>query len=171
MTILDDALNANKESAKRFFSRARTVMADQWSNPVAPGKWSPAQIADHIGVSTSVALNAIKGDRSMGSIPGIFRPIVRALFFNPTMKKGAHPEKTKGPAVFAPSKEHPTLEESEARLHHAISALEAHVRQLAKDGTGTFEHGFFGKLSIADYVRYNALHMQHHERQLPAARQ
>jgi len=77
----------------------------------------------------------------------------------------------KGPAIFAPTTEHPGIETSAAKLDRAIAALEIHVRDLAKAGTGTFQHGFFGWLTIADYVRFNALHLNHHEKQLPAPRQ
>ena len=168
---LDEAIAANHESAKRFVARARTVAADQWANPVAPGKWSPAQLLDHVAVSTEVALNAIKGDKAMGSIPRIFRPLARRFILKPTLVKGALPAKMKGPPIFAPSQQHLALEVSANRLDRAIGDLETHVRGLAAQGTELFEHGFFGWVVIADYVRFNALHLNHHEKQLPAPRQ
>ena len=30
-----------------------------------------------------------------------------------------------------------------------------------------FEHTFFGRVSIPDYIRFGTLHTEHHERQLP----
>ncbi len=167
MAALDDALIANKEAAKRFLARARTVPAEQWANPVASGKWSPAQLFDHVAVTTEVALNAIKGDKAMGSIPRIFRPIARRFILKPTLVKGELPAKMKGPAIFAPSQQHIALDVSAGRLNRAVTDLETHVRGLAASGTELFEHGFFGWVAIADYVRFNALHLIHHEKQLP----
>lgn len=166
MSALDDAIAANREAAKRFLSTARSVAREKWATPVAPGKWSPAQIVDHVATSTEVALKTIKGDKSMGSFPRFFRAIPRAMVFNSTLKKGAFPAKMRGPAIFAPSREHASLEASAARLERAMSDLEVHVRDMAKAGKHAFEHGFFGSLKVADYVRFNGLHTDHHEQQL-----
>jgi DinB family protein len=167
MPALDDALTANREAAKRFLATARTVAKEAWAKPIAPGKWSPAQIVEHVAISTEVALKAIKGDKTVGSFPRLFRAIPRAMVFNPTLKKGAFPKRMKGPAIFAPSKEHISFDASAARIERAVTSLEAHVRDLAKAGTHAFDHGFFGRLKIADYVRFNGLHANHHEKQLP----
>ena len=167
MSALDDAIAANREAAQKFLSTARTVAKEKWAAPVAPGKWSPAQILDHVAVTAEVSLKAIKGDASMGSIPRFLRFIPRVFGFNPTIKKGRFPEKQRGPAIFAPSTGHPSYEAGAARLESAVSALEQHTRDLAKAGTLAFEHSFFGAVTIADYVCFNALHTTHHEEQLP----
>jgi hypothetical protein len=166
MSALDDALLANRAAAKQFLATARTVAKEKWAAPIAPGKWSPAQIAEHVALTTEVALKAIKGDKSMGSIPSFLRWIPRKLGFDPTIKKGRFPEKQRGPAIFKPSDANADYETSAARFDRAIDALESHVRDLAKAGTTAFEHSFFGHVVIADYVKFNALHSEHHERQL-----
>lgn len=166
MFTLEDAIAANREAATKFLSTARTVAKEEWAAPIAPGKWSPAQIVDHVATSTEVALKAIKGDKSVGSFPRIFRAIPREMVFNSTIKKGAFPGKMRGPAIFAPSREHASLDASAERLERAIADLEAHVRDLAKAGKDTFEHGFFGRVKVADYIRFNGLHTDHHEQQL-----
>src|SRR5579871_4050407 len=99
MPTLDDAIAANRAAGKKFLSTARTVAKEKWAQPVAPGKWSPAQILDHVAVATEVALRAIKGDASMGSIPRFLRFLPRTLGFNPTIKSGRFPEKQRGPAI------------------------------------------------------------------------
>lgn len=166
MPALDDALVANREAAKRFLATAHAVAREKWAAPVAPGKWSPAQITEHVALSTEVALKAIKGDPSMGSIPSFLRWLPRKLGFDPTIKKGRFPEKQRGPAIFKPSDAHTSYDISAARFERAIADLESHARELARAGTHAFEHSFFGRVAIADYVKFNALHSEHHERQL-----
>jgi hypothetical protein len=166
MTTLDDAIAANRDAAKKFLATARNVAKEKWAAPIAPGKWSPAQITEHVALSTEVALKAIKGDKSMGSIPGFLRFIPRKLGFDPSIKKGRFPEKQRGPAIFKPSDGHANYEISAARFERAVSNLESHARELAKVGTTAFEHSFFGRVAVADYVKFNALHSEHHERQL-----
>ncbi len=167
MSALEDAITENREATKRFLATAHSVAKEKWAQPVAPGKWSPAQIVDHIAVTTEVALKAIKGDPSMGSIPKFLRFIPRKLGFDPTIKKRRFPEKQRGPAIFAPSKDHPAYDVSVAKLERAIIALESHVRNVIAANQHSFEHTFFGRVSIVDYVRFGTLHTEHHERQLP----
>ena len=45
--------------------------------------------------------------------------------------------------------------------------MEVLTRALEKAGKRTFVHGFFGEVSLADYVMFNALHFDHHREQLP----
>src|SRR5665213_379447 len=115
MSDLDDALAANREVAKNFLVTARHVAKEKWASPIAPGKWSPAQITEHVALSTEVALKAIKGDKSMGSIPAFLRWLPRKLGFDPTIKKGRFPEKQRGPAILKPSDTHANYEVSAAR--------------------------------------------------------
>jgi hypothetical protein len=167
MSDIENIIAENREAAEHFMATARAVPKEKWEQPVGPGKWSPAQIVDHIAVTTEVALKAINGDPSMGSIPKFLRFIPRKLGFDPTIRKGRFPEKQRGPAIFAPSTGHPAYEASAAKLERAMVALETHVRNLMAENKHSFEHTFFGRVSIADYVRFGTLHIEHHERQLP----
>lgn len=167
MAEIEDVIAENRRATDQFLRTAGQVPPAHWAQPVSPGKWSPAQIVDHIAVTTEVALKAINGDPSMGSIPKFLRFLPRKLGFDPVIKKGRFPEKQRGPAVFAPSTGHPSYDVSVERLNKAIAALETHVRGLMAQNQHSFEHSFFGRVSIADYIRFGTLHTQHHERQLP----
>ena len=57
----------------------------------------------------------------------------------------------------------PEIEGVIAENRRATEHFLATVRHVPK-----FEHTFFGRVSIADYVRFGTLHTEHHERQLPA---
>ena len=167
MSDVEKVIAENRKATEHFLATARSVAKEKWEQPVAAGKWSPAQIVDHIAVTTEVALKAINGDPSMGSIPKFLRFIPRKLGFDPTIKKGRFPEKQRGPAIFAPSAGHPTYEASVAKLERAMVALESHVRNLMAQNKHSFEHTFFGRVSIPDYIRFGTLHTEHHQRQLP----
>ena len=169
MAEIEDVIAENQKAVAQFLATARNVPPEKWEQPVAAGKWTPAQIVDHIAVTTEVALKAINGDPAMGSIPKFLRFIPRKLGFDPTIKKGRFPEKQRGPAVFAPSTANPSYEASVEKLNRALAALETHVRGVMAKGQHSFEHSFFGRVSIPDYIRFGTLHVQHHERQLPKA--
>ena len=167
MLDTDSCISANRRAVAEFLAAAESVPSSGWTEPVAPGKWSPAQIAEHVAISYEVATRALQGDRTMGSAPRFLRPIVRAFGFSGVLKRGAFPKAMKGPPIFAPSAEHPSLGASRLRLEHAAAAFEAMARELAAAGSDTFEHVFFGRVRVADYVRYSELHALHHLAQLP----
>ena len=166
MPTLDSALIANRQAVVAFLTKACTVPAERWVHPVEPGKWSPAQIADHVSISYEVAVRALKGDATNGSAPWFLRPIARAYAFTSVLKNGAFPEVMRGPPSFAPSTSHPTYDASVIRMEAAVADLEAHTREMAGAGADTFVHPVFGRLIVTDYVRYSELHARHHQAQL-----
>ena len=167
MPDLDASLSANRQAAASFLSTARSVEVARWAQPIASGKWSPAQLADHVAIAYEVAVRALKGDPTMQSAPRFLRPIIRAVGFNSILKKGAFPDRTRGPKVFAPSTAHPAYEVSAARMEAAVASLESQTREMARAGQLAFEHPVFGQIGVAEYVRFSELHTRHHALQLP----
>jgi hypothetical protein len=167
MSDLESCLSANRQAMAGFLAAAKSVASPQWTQPIAPGKWSPAQIADHVAVSYEIAARALAGDSKIGSAPRFLRPIVRAVGFTRILRNGAFPERMKGPPVFAPSTGHPSYDASAARVEKAVAGLESRARDMARTGTHSFDHPFFGRVSVADYIRFSELHARHHELQLP----
>jgi hypothetical protein len=55
-----------------------------------------------------------------------------------------------------------------ARIDSEVAAIEADARAMVKSGKAEFTHSFFGRMSVADYVMFNARHFEHHREQLPA---
>lgn len=165
---LDSALEAQRRAADAFKAAALAVRDDVWNVPRAPGKWSPAQLTDHVGVTTRVARQAVGGTARMGGIPRLFRWIPRALFFDRILVNG-FPLRSRGPRVFAPAPEPKPRAELLAQLDAEVTAFEADVHARVWGGKPTFEHSFFGQIAVADYVLFNARHLDHHREQLPAS--
>ncbi len=163
---LDHALAAQRAAADAFTAAALGVSDGGWNVPRAPGKWSPAQVTDHVGIATRVARDAIAGKAGMGGIPGFLRWLPRRLFFDKVLARG-FPVKGKGPAAFAPAHEPKPRAELIAQIEREVAGMERDARAAAANGVTTFEHTFFGRLAIADYVMFNALHFDHHREQLP----
>ncbi|MDA1082562.1 MAG: DinB family protein [Gemmatimonadetes bacterium] len=168
MADLDSALKAQRTAADAFKAAAVKVPDSVWNVPRAPGKWSPAQVTDHVGVSTKVVRDAIAEKGGMGGIPRFIRWLPRKLFFDKVIAKG-FPKTAKGPPAFAPAHEPKLRPDLVARIDAELDALDAEVRAMAASGKTTFEHTFFGRIAVADYVMFNAYHLDHHREQLPAA--
>ncbi len=167
MADLETIIAAQQTAADAFKAAALSVPDDLWNVPRAPGKWSPAQLTDHVGVATRVARGAMSGKAQFGAIPKFLRWLPRKFYLDKVLRAGALPAKSGGPPAFAPAHQPMPRPDLFAQLDSEIAGLAQLARELAKAGQVTFEHGFFGTLSIADYVRFNALHLDHHRAQLP----
>ena len=166
MPQLTQVLQLNRDADHAILERARGIPVDRWAAPRAPGKWSPAQVTDHVGVSTRVARDAVAMKPGLGSIPGFLRPIARTFFLTPALKNG-FPKKGKGPPIFAPAHDPMPRPDLIARIDSEVTDFERETREMEKGGKTSFVHGFFGEVSLADYVMFNALHFDHHREQLP----
>jgi hypothetical protein len=168
---IDLALAENVRAMARFIAAARAVPGTAWSVPVKPAAWTPAQIVEHVAITTEAAAAAVRGE-GFGKVPFImplFRPMLRN-WFSGVMKRGAFPAQSKGPPVLKPSDSPPALDVTIARLERGVRNAESTVRDFAARGDGTFKHPVFGRLSVVDYVRFGAIHAVHHAEQLEAVR-
>lgn len=168
MADLEAALKTQRVAADAFKAAALKVRESVWNVPRAPGKWSPAQVADHVGVTTKVARDAMDETAKIGGIPFFLRPLANRFFLQPVLKKG-FPKKGKGPASMAPAHDPMPRDQLCASIDSEVAALEADARAMAKAGQTEFTHGFFGRVAVADYVMFNALPFDHHREQLPGA--
>ena len=48
------------------------------------------------------------------------------------------------------------------------AAIPRSAAGMARAGLTHVEHTFLGRLAVADYIRFNALHLDHHREQLPS---
>ena len=167
MSDLESVIAAQQSAADAFKAAAQNVPGDIWNVPRAPGKWSPAQLTDHVAVATRVARGAMSGKAPFGSIPRFLRWLPRKFYLDKVLRAGALPAKSGGPPAFAPAHQPMPRQELFAQLESEIAAFAQLARDLVKAGQSSFEHGFFGTVAIADYVRFNALHLDHHREQLP----
>jgi hypothetical protein len=138
--------------------------AEVWNDPVAPGKWSPAQILEHVARSIEDSAKDMHGEPSrMMQVPAPLRFLPRIVFrrvlrtgslFKAKTNAGMNPEA--GPASPAEGRER--MESAWKELVKGRQSLQGPARSR-----------IFGTVPGDQYVRFQALHARHHIPQFPTS--
>jgi len=169
MSDLNSAIAENRKAVDEFTRAARAVDAARWTLHPAEGKWSPAQIVEHIALTYEYSRGVVNNTAPGPSAPRLLRPLVRVFFVRPVLKHGRFARKASAPAMFQPTSVPADATELLPRLETAVRAFEDAVRAADRSGRSTVDHPFFGKMPFTDYLRFQAIHARHHRAQLPGA--
>ena len=169
MDELQTIVTGNREAVSGFLAAARAVPTSQWTTPATPGKWSPAEITEHVALGYEVGRGILHGSFAGLAVPRFLRPLIRGLFLQPILRNGQFKKGTKAPKPFRPTGLHPAREALTARLQAAADSFESYVATAARAGKTTVEHPVFGRLPLTEFMRLQTIHTQHHHRQLSSA--
>jgi hypothetical protein len=167
MADVNAVLAANRAAVNDLIAAAERSGA-AWTTPRAPGKWSPSQVVEHVARALEESANVVAGAPSkFPTFPGFLRPLVRGLFFNRVLKKGAFP-KAKTNKAFDPASGPATPVEARGRLETSLARFDQECRSRAASGESVVST-IFGTVSVEDYARFQELHTRHHRTQMPDA--
>src|SRR4029078_8112787 len=109
--------------------------------------------------------DVVKGTAT-GGVPRLFRPLLRRLVVDSTLRAGKVHKKGEAPALFRPSDTPPAKSELLDRLHRAVAAFESALRSNHPEARQNGNHPAFGVVPTVNYVRLQAIHARHHRAQL-----
>ena len=165
MTEIETAIADNRAAVEEFVAAARGVDAASWNTPRGEGKWSPAQIAEHLAIVYEYNRKVILGTAGKGA-PAFLQPLARWFIVTKTLKAGAFTRKGRAPGIFQPTSTPAAATAILTRLANAVSGFENDIRSGHPEGRHTVAHPFFGRLPTTDYLRLQAIHARHHRSQL-----
>lgn len=165
MTDVAKALQQNRLAVEEFLADAEGAES-AWLTPRAPKKWSPSQLSEHVARAIEQSGYAIAGKPTVFPVfPRFLRPVMRGLFFNRMVRTGHFPKGAKTNKPMDPESGPATPAEARARLRGALAVLDA--ASLARGpGEQVVDTTTFGKVSLADYLVFQAHHTRHHRPQL-----
>lgn len=138
-----------------------------WTTPRAPGKWSPSQVVEHVARIMEESANVASSSPSkFPTIPFVLRLIVRILVFKRTLWRNAFP-KMKASDAFVPVAGPATPADGRLRLQGALTSFEQACRARAASGQEVAST-IFGSVRVADFARFQELHVRHHIPQIAA---
>lgn len=151
----DEVAERLRQVGAAFLAALEPLDDAVFARPVAVGKWSPAQIADHLVRANQLFARAIEGASADGETLRMARGRVTA----------------DGRAI-APAEQEPIpnrvrgdlMRDFQTSLERLIGA-----GQRAEPGMICLEHSFFGEMTVLEVLQLAAWHVRHHTKQLPGS--
>ncbi|MDH4131862.1 MAG: DinB family protein [Gemmatimonadota bacterium] len=160
----------HRDSVAEFITAAESVPASAWESPLAPGKWSPAQVAEHLRLSYEVINKELSGQ------PGLrvrtswwLRLILRLRVLPSILREGRIREGAQAPREIRPGPGPFPRDPLLARLRAVSADAEARLTGRPEQAGAGITHHVFGRLSPARALRFLAVHNGHHTRQLTSS--
>src|SRR5258708_26571425 len=99
MTEIETAIAENRVAVAEFIAAARGLDATTWTAPRGEGRWSPAQIAEHLAIVYEFNRKVVTGTAEKGA-PRFLQPVLRWFIVSRTLKAGRCTRKGPPPAIF-----------------------------------------------------------------------
>lgn len=158
-----EMVQSSLERARALFeTKLNDVPDSAFHQAIAPGKWSPAEIADHVLKANHLFAQALE----IG-----FKRTADSRLEILSMPRG---QVTDDGRAIAPTDEEPTPGRSREALRTDFNLSFAHLARAAHDlnaanglGTVCVDQSFFGQMNGQECLQLIAWHTAHHARQLP----
>jgi len=164
----EEAIMLHRRAVAELLTAARELDDAAWPRPVAPGKWSPAEIVTHLRMADEAVIRELSGGPSLRLRTPLWMRLPLRLTLKPRLLAGKRfPKGVRAPREARP--EGPTAPRAEtierfgsgaARLREALSDVHGRRHRVR------LTHPYFGAMSAEETLRFTARHIEHHTRQL-----
>ena len=140
--------------------------------PLAPGKWTPAEITSHVAEAYRVLLAELGGAAGMKLLGSRLQRLILRHTMLPRLIAG----KPFPPGVRAPRETRPKVisedhHQALSELGHLTGFFVAELATRAATGPVQLTHAYFGALLPGQGLQLLTAHNRHHARQLATSRQ
>jgi hypothetical protein len=152
-----------------FLLTSRRIAPEHWTQPLAPGKWTPAEITSHLTESYQVLRGELAGRPGMQlRLRRLQRWVLRYTVLPRILSTGIFPEGARAPRETRPRAV--TLDAKTA-LQAFSTQADGFIQELsdrARGGRVRLTHAYFGSMSARQSLILVTVHTAHHARQLAA---
>jgi len=163
------ALARHSNAANAFANTARSITRESWSEPLAEGKWSPAQVTEHLNRTYQVVIKEIKGGKGIRLRSSwLLRQVLRQTVLRSIYRKRQLPKGARAPSEIVPKVVEGTQVELVERFAALAHDFEEAVSTNRKAGR-KLTHHIFGEIELLPGIDFVAIHLEHHHRQIECA--
>jgi uncharacterized damage-inducible protein DinB len=143
------------------------VDAGAWMRARSPGKWSPAEIAQHLVLSYGPPTAELQGGLGFAvRLSWWKRAVIRATVLPRILVQGKFPRGAPAPRESRPKSGIASPGEAVQRLHESSRRFADLLAQEHSSRDVRLTHPYFGKLTAPQILRLAAVHIRHHGAQL-----
>jgi hypothetical protein len=161
------AADEHRIALATFLEAAERVSADAWARPLGPGKWSPAQTAEHLALAYEALIGELSGGAGMvPRLPPLRQKVLRWVLLPHILFHRSFPLRARAPREARPGEAHPDRDGVLARLRDTAERFEEALHRARDAGGGQVTHPYFGAIPPVKALRFCAVHLEHHARQV-----
>jgi hypothetical protein len=164
-----DALRLHESAAGEYASAAEALSPEMWATARGEGKWSPAQVTDHLILAYQALQRELSGGPGMALRTTAWQRVLLRLLLVPRLLRGAaFPRGARAPREIRPSEVTQDQRALIARFRDHAERFQAAIQDAhARNPGQRLTHPYFGASSLHDSLVLCARHILHHLRQLP----
>ena len=158
-------------AAESLARTAENVDPQKWLVPRANGKWTPAQVVDHLNRAYEVVTCEVEGGKGMTlrlTFPK--RLFLRLMYLRRILRGGYFPEGAPAPYETRPG-------QGAADQSAAIAEFRSRARKFSEAVAKAYDsgrrirvtHAYFGTAPVDKATLLCVRHIEHHEKQLPSS--
>lgn len=167
---LASATSAHRAAVESFLAAARAIPANAWERPLADGKWTPAEVAEHVRLTYGVLQNELAGGSGLRiRSPWLVRQVLRLTVLPRILATGTLPRGARASSEIRPRGNILPREQLLEALEVAANVAQKSVARHWDDPRAGLTHHVFGRVDIRRGLRFITVHTRHHARQLEEA--
>ncbi|MGH7662686.1 MAG: DinB family protein [Gemmatimonadaceae bacterium] len=161
------ARGSHAAAVSEFVSAATALPENAWHAPRAEGKWSPAQITEHLSLAFAAALSELDGGRGVRMRGSRLRRLLLRRLLLPRLLTGAtFPAGVRSPSEARPGDVTASRREGLDRMTLLARRFEEQASRSSGRDAMRVTHPYFGALPALQGLRFSAAHIRHHKAQL-----
>lgn len=169
MKTWNDVVSLHDRAVADYASAAESVTL--WNEAPSPGKWSPAQVTEHLSKTFEAIITEARGGPPMAlRLKAPKRFIARNIFYRRILRGGAFPRGAPAPRETRPGTAEGEAAAAIARFRElGAEAVNAVNEALGKSPKLRFRHPYFGYIPVQHGMYVSARHIDHHRAQIEHA--
>ncbi|HEX8393374.1 MAG TPA: DinB family protein [Longimicrobium sp.] len=162
------ALEEHQVALAAYLRAGEAISDAAWTAPWAPGKWTPAEITEHLAMVYRVFIaEATEGVGMRLKLTPFRRRLLKTFMLPHMLFHRTFPKRAPAPREVRPSAEGLAPRTAAlAQLRDLGERFEAEASRARAAGKPGVTHPYFGLMAWDKGVRLGAVHLEHHTRQI-----
>jgi hypothetical protein len=165
------AVDEHQVALAAYLEAAGRLSDEAWTRPWAPGKWTPAIITEHLAMAYRTIIQEVRGGPAMGlKMTPFRRRLLRLLLLPHMLFHRTFPRGARAPREVRPEGEGLPKAQALTELRVLAEEFEREVERARAGGWKHITHAYFGAIDLPRGMRFCALHIEHHTKQIASVR-